>query len=140
MEDINLSYGEKAVGLTFNPSGDSDVHSCKSAFAREINRLDGLRDQVDVGPEGKRLFSIAITAIQDAQMWAVKAITWPRDAMVAQPLAQDAYAIAADAIRAQAIPDPLPVEDQPEPEHVDIETDVDALKPVDDDTASQGAV
>ena len=69
------TYGEKAVGLTFNPSGLSTVDECKRAFAKEIDRLDGLRYE-SKDPEVKRLASIAITEIQSAQMWAVKALTW----------------------------------------------------------------
>ena len=43
------TFGEKAVGLSFNPSGDDAV---------------------------ARRASVAITEAQTAQMWAVKAITW----------------------------------------------------------------
>jgi hypothetical protein len=48
-EGRELSYGEKAVGLGFNPGAN---------------------------PEVKRMASVAITELQTAQMWAVKAITW----------------------------------------------------------------
>ena len=70
-----MSYGEKAVGLTFNPSGDPDVEEIKFAYAKIINRMDKLRsatESVDI----KRIASIAITEAQTAQMWAVKAVTW----------------------------------------------------------------
>lgn len=69
------SYGERAVGLSFNPSGDEDVREIKQRFAEIIDLCDAWRDQSDA-PETKRLFSIAITEAQTAQMWAVKAITW----------------------------------------------------------------
>lgn len=71
-----LTFGEKAVGLTFNPSGREDVDACKRGFAAEIDRLDTLRHLPETSPEKKRLASIAITELQGAQMWAVKAITW----------------------------------------------------------------
>lgn len=75
--DRELSYGEKAVGLTFNPSGDPSVALCKRAFAEIIDRLNDMRDVVANG-EHQRLCSIAITEAQTAQMWAVKAITWQK--------------------------------------------------------------
>jgi hypothetical protein len=74
-ENRELTYGEKAVGLTFNPSGDHGVHACKAAFAIAINQMHELREDTD-SPEVKRMASIAITEAQTAQMWAVKAITW----------------------------------------------------------------
>jgi len=70
-----MSYGESAVGLTFNPSGSPDVDECKRAFAEIIDNLFDAREGVKDG-EHKRLYSIAITEAQTAQMWAVKAITW----------------------------------------------------------------
>ena len=69
------TYGERAVGLTFNPSGDESVRLFKEAFAEIIDLCDGARTHSD-DPETKRLWSIAITEAQTAQMWAVKAATW----------------------------------------------------------------
>lgn len=71
-----LTYGEKAVGLTFNPSGDSAVNTIKQHYAQVIDDLNSLRSDPSASAESKRLYSIAITQAQDAQMWAVKAITW----------------------------------------------------------------
>lgn len=70
-----LTFGEKAVGLTFNPSGDVDVAQCKREFAAVIDHMNGLR-AYSTDPEVKRMASIAITEAQTAQMWAVKALTW----------------------------------------------------------------
>lgn len=70
-----LTFGEKAVGLTFNPNSDSRVHICKAEFAIIIDMLNDLRVNTD-DPEVKRMASIAITEAQSSQMWAVKAITW----------------------------------------------------------------
>jgi hypothetical protein len=75
MENRELSYGEKAVGLTFNPSNDDAVTSCKAAFAIVINQIHALRESTH-DAEVKRMCSVAITEAQTAQMWAVKAITW----------------------------------------------------------------
>lgn len=70
-----LTYGEKAVGLMFNPSGDPAVEKIKQVFARVIDDLWFARDAA-TSLETKRLCSIAITEAQAAQMWAVKAVTW----------------------------------------------------------------
>ena len=70
-----ITFGEKAVGLTFNPSGDSAVKTIKGYYAQIIDDMNSIRSGKE-DPEAKRLFSIAITEAQGAQMWAVKAITW----------------------------------------------------------------
>jgi len=69
------TFGEKAVGLTFNPSGDHAVHEIKEACARVIDILNELREATGSG-ERKRMYSVAITDIQAGQMWGVKAVTW----------------------------------------------------------------
>lgn len=74
-EERELTFGEKAVGLTFNPSGDPHVEACKREFAAVIDRMHALRNATE-NPEVKRMASVAITEAQTAQMWAVKAITW----------------------------------------------------------------
>jgi hypothetical protein len=74
METI-LTFGQRAVGLSFNPSGDDSVANCKQAFANEIDVMNNLRASSD-SSEQKRLSSVAITEMQTAQMWAVKALTW----------------------------------------------------------------
>jgi hypothetical protein len=69
------TYGEKAVGLTFNPSGDPLVNEIKVAYAKIIDLCNDLRALT--GPNEKaRLLSVAITEAQTAQMWAVKGITY----------------------------------------------------------------
>ena len=75
-DTIQQSYGEKAVGLSFNPSGDDQVNRAKSYFAHAIDQMNDFRNGPDTTPEAKRLASIAITELQGAQMWAVKALTW----------------------------------------------------------------
>ena len=69
------SFGEKAVGLSFNPSKDDLVHQVKQRYAVIIDELHSLRLRSE-SSEVKRLASVAITEAQGAQMWAVKAITW----------------------------------------------------------------
>lgn len=70
----NTTYGMKAVGLTFNPSGDEKITEVKTLCAKVIDLLNDLR--ADQRNEQSRLLSVAITEIQTAQMWAVKWITW----------------------------------------------------------------
>lgn len=69
------TYGQKAVGLSFNPGGMDAVATCKQGFATLIDQMADLRNNT-ASPEQKRLASVAITEMQTAQMWAVKAITW----------------------------------------------------------------
>jgi len=72
--DRELTYGEKAVGITFNPGGNEMVNIIKKQYADIIDNLLTLKNADQ--SEKNRLISIAITQAQDAQMWAVKAITW----------------------------------------------------------------
>lgn len=70
-----LTFGEKAVGLTFNPSNNESVQQIKEKFAAVIDNLNDFRNATEDG-EVKRMLSVAITEAQTAQMWAVKAVTW----------------------------------------------------------------
>jgi hypothetical protein len=70
-----MTFGEKAVGLTFNPSNDPTVQVIKSMCADLIDEIHELRTN-QPNAEIARMASIAITEIQTAQMWAVKAATW----------------------------------------------------------------
>ena len=70
-----LSFGEKAVGLGFNPGANPEVHACKAGFAVEIDRMHNLRTKSD-DADVWRMTEIAIEGLQTAQMWAVKAVTW----------------------------------------------------------------
>jgi hypothetical protein len=91
MEETNIAsgctrvptFGEKAVGLTFNPAGDEKVYRVKKLYADIIDIMNEIRnvpnesgDDSNSFNERARLSSIAITEAQSAQMWAVKAITW----------------------------------------------------------------
>jgi hypothetical protein len=72
----NLTFGEKAVGLGFNPSADPTVDELKREFAKIIDLCHMKRQSLMGGSEAHRLWAIAITTAQDAQMWSVKAATW----------------------------------------------------------------
>ena len=74
MVEKEMTFGEKAVGLTFNPSGDAKVQEVKELYAKIIDLLNDARG-LDRN-EKARLLSVAITEAQAAQMWAVKGITW----------------------------------------------------------------
>ncbi|OTP81690.1 DUF7681 family protein [Gilliamella apicola] len=69
-----LTYGQKLVNTNFNPSELESVGICKKNIATVIDQLNDLREKTE-SPETKRLCSIAITELQGAQMWAVKALT-----------------------------------------------------------------
>lgn len=69
------TFGERAVGFHFNPSGDVPTQQIKEASAKLIDILNNYRNATEDG-EQKRMFSVAITEIQTGQMWGVKASTW----------------------------------------------------------------
>lgn len=70
-----LTFGQKAVGITFNPGGNPLVNAIKQKAAEYIDVLNEARDATTNG-EIKRQLSIAITEAQTSQMWAVKGVTW----------------------------------------------------------------
>lgn len=74
-EGQELTFGQKAVGLRFNPSELTEVDSVKMLYAKIIDGLNDLRSETE-SSEVKRHCSVAITEAESAQMRAVKAITW----------------------------------------------------------------
>lgn len=74
--DREQTYGEKAVGLDFNPSGNETVTRIKELSAELIDLLDAERKKVENPSEQGALLTLAIRETQTAQMWAVKAATW----------------------------------------------------------------
>lgn len=70
-----LTFGEKAVGLTFNPGGDPSVTKVKEMYAEIIDFLDTARQNTKDGGKIRHL-STAITDAETAQMRAVKGLTW----------------------------------------------------------------
>jgi hypothetical protein len=69
-----MSFGEKAVGLTFNQGGNPKVDEVKKLYAQLIDICDELRKEAGQSEKGRYL-SVAITEAQTAQIWAVKGIT-----------------------------------------------------------------
>lgn len=75
MSKEDLTFGERACGVSFNPGGNPDVNKIKNKFAELVDLLHDYRKH-SVDYELTRMLSIAITETQTAQMWAVKAVTW----------------------------------------------------------------
>lgn len=76
-QNRDLTFGEKAVGRGFNPTGDEKVDRLKRLYAEVIDILN--EDRAENRDERARLASVAITEAQGSQMWAVKAITFVSD-------------------------------------------------------------
>ncbi len=72
-----LTFGQKAVGLNFNPSNDDKVGQAKQSFA---NILDSIGDPSADSERRSYLYNIirtsAINTTMLAQMAVVKFITW----------------------------------------------------------------
>ena len=69
--------GEMRVGLSFNPSQNTMVDQIKRKAADMIDLINSIESDSHsaVGNERGRLKSIAMTEIENAAMWAVKAET-----------------------------------------------------------------
>ena len=75
MNKENLTFGQRACGVSFNPGGLESVNTLKKAYADLVDKLNDAR-VFDADPEVRRMLSVAITELQTSQMWAVKAVTW----------------------------------------------------------------
>lgn len=67
-----MTTGEYRVGIDFNPSADDMVGQIKRKAADLIDLVESIESDV---PEAGRLKALAMTSIEDAAMWAVKAQT-----------------------------------------------------------------
>ena len=70
-----LSYGQKLVGITFNPSQDSKVQRAKELCALLADLVKDCKNNQEQSDLDDLLKNGAIQRILDAQMWAVKYIT-----------------------------------------------------------------
>jgi hypothetical protein len=70
-----MSIGEDRVRVSFNPSADSAVDELKRLTADLINKCHARKNDGGVGGEEARLWSLAMTAYEEACMWCVKAAT-----------------------------------------------------------------
>lgn len=76
LNERELTFGEKAVGITFNPGGDEKVNKVKELYAQIIDLLAKENpNNGDISLKG-RILGRAINDAMGAQMWAVKAITF----------------------------------------------------------------
>ena len=68
-----LTLGERRVHLTFNPSSDDKIGTFKKMMA---DAIDFCNDEIisSESSEARRCFSIAMTELETAQMYAVKGI------------------------------------------------------------------
>ena len=72
-----LTFGERAVGLGLQSERRSGRSIELKTRSRRFHRqLRGINARQTDNPEVKRMYSVAITEAQTAQMWAVKAATW----------------------------------------------------------------
>lgn len=68
------SLGHQRVRAGFNPSREQPVDRIKSDTANLINEVNTLMETSE-DKEVKRLCALAMTAYEEAAMWAVKAAT-----------------------------------------------------------------
>jgi len=78
----NLTYGQKLVGLTFNPSGDPEVIRVKQFFADLIDTTYNKMGAEDLSEAFINIYVDTITNLVTAQMWAVKMLTWKNEVKV----------------------------------------------------------
>ena len=81
MENREFTFGEKLVGLTFNPSGGEKVQKAEELCADLANLLNGsynnpMPPNEEHRPLYELLFQKAIGDIIDAQMNVVKVLTF----------------------------------------------------------------
>jgi len=69
------TLGEYRVGTSFNPSASSVVDDIKRKAADLIDTIDRIQVTTDPPDAVIRLKATAMTAVEDAAMWAVKAAT-----------------------------------------------------------------
>lgn len=73
------SFGQYRVGITFNPSNNLQVQRIKEKAAALIDEIDQIPidpGRIDIG-EVARCKALAMTEVESAAMWAVKAATKP---------------------------------------------------------------
>ena len=81
MENTSIqqrTLGEKRVRTFFNPSAEDLVQKIKDKSAALINIVAEINyegEDPEIAEERKRLVTLALTAYEEAAMWAVKAAT-----------------------------------------------------------------
>lgn len=74
MDEKELTFGQQAVGIKFNPSNDSAVDKCKQAFAGLIDICYDIKTESYLG---NTVRWEAIRVLIVAQMLVVKLLTLP---------------------------------------------------------------
>lgn len=69
-----MTYGQRLVGLSFNPSNDPKVQKLKELYAEIIDLI--VESGEGRAAVGQNIHNFAVTEAMTAQMWAVKAVTW----------------------------------------------------------------
>ncbi|WP_337226159.1 hypothetical protein [Proteus terrae] len=72
---MSQTLGQKLVGVNFNPSGNIIVDAVKQNAADTIDLIQDSMQKA-TSEEALMIHNEAIRCIMNAQMWAVKAITW----------------------------------------------------------------
>ena len=77
IEERELTFGEKLVGLNFNPSADDKVAQAKTLFAQAADLLEEEYREKNLGgsPLSSKLYDHAIGEVLNAQMNVVKVLT-----------------------------------------------------------------
>lgn len=79
-EQTPLTFGQQSVGIKFNPGSDSAVDDIKTRFAKLIDDVKDFHNKSEGGMSDPYLTNTikgeAIRTLMDAQMWAIKYITW----------------------------------------------------------------
>jgi hypothetical protein len=78
MGERELTPGEVAVGLTFNPSNDPKVQELKELFAKAFDIVEQsvpMADGTIKTARKRKMRDSALENIITAQMWAVKVVT-----------------------------------------------------------------
>lgn len=77
IDERQLTFGEKLVGLNFNPSADDKVGRAKQLFAEAADLLNAhaIEQNMNGNPFQKRMFDNAVGEVLNAQMNVVKVLT-----------------------------------------------------------------
>lgn len=70
-----FTIGQYRVGTSFNPSNNPTVDAIKQKAAELIDLIDGIQVTIDPPDAAVRLKHIAMTEVETAAMYAVKAAT-----------------------------------------------------------------
>lgn len=74
----DLTFGQKLVGVNFNPGQDENVTKIKDAAAAFVDTIVAVNGGLEVDPFQQTLFDEAVKQALIVQMVAVKAATWKK--------------------------------------------------------------